>query len=225
METTKRSKKKATRQPSETSIIDAYKSYLLLHGEQPKSVYKFCLDLEMKEEDFFNQFGSFEAIDRVIWKDFAASTSSRLQADPSFSNFTAREKLLTYYFALAEVLKTNRSYVLLLSRNHNRPEFLPNFLKDFKISFEQFLEQVLHDGLSKNEIAKRPFLDKRYPDLFWIHMSFFLLYWKDDTSKGFENTDAFIEKSINLAFDLIGKGALDTAVDFIKFLYQSKQKA
>jgi hypothetical protein len=67
-------------------------------------------------------------------------------------------------------------------------------------------------------------LDKRYPQLFWIHMGFMLIFWKDDGSPGFESTDAAIEKSVNLAFDLIGKGAVDTAIDFAKFLYQNKMK-
>jgi hypothetical protein len=39
----------------------------------------------------------------------------------------------------------------------------------------------------------------------------------------FEKTDAAIEKSVNLAFDLIGKGILDNALDFGKFLYQNSK--
>jgi hypothetical protein len=53
-------------------------------------------------------------------------------------------------------------------------------------------------------------------------MAFLLIFWKDDTSAGFEKTDAAIEKSVNLAFDLIGKGAVDSIFDFAKFLYQTK---
>ena len=49
-----------------------------------------------------------------------------------------------------------------------------------------------------------------------------LKFWKDDSSADFEKTDAAVEKSVNLAFDLIGKGAVDSVVDFAKFLYQTK---
>ncbi|NBP71076.1 MAG: hypothetical protein EBU52_20350 [Cytophagia bacterium] len=87
------------------------------------------------------------------------------------------------------------------------------------------MEQIIGEGISREEVAKRPFIDKRYPNLFWVHMTFFLMFWKDDNSKGFEKTDAFVEKSVNLAFDLIGKGALDSAIDFLKFLYQAKAHA
>jgi hypothetical protein len=55
-------------------------------------------------------------------------------------------------------------------------------------------------------------------------MGFILLFWKEDDSAGFEKTDAAVEKSVNLAFDLIGKGAVDSAIDFAKFLYQNKSK-
>jgi hypothetical protein len=83
---------------------------------------------------------------------------------------------------------------------------------------------VLTVAKGKGEVATRPVLDKRYPHLFWLHLGFILLFWKQDSSAGFENTDAAIEKSVNLAFDLIGKGAVDSAIDFAKFLYQNKIK-
>jgi hypothetical protein len=60
--------------------------------------------------------------------------------------------------------------------------------------------------------------------MFWIQIGFLLMFWKADNSRAFEQTDAAIEKSVNLAFDLIGKGAVDTAFDFAKFLFQIKVK-
>lgn len=224
METVKSTRKKSGKQDIESLIVDSYKKYLLLEGKQPASIYKFCIDIQVEEQVFYNHFGSFEAIDRFIWKDFAHKTQATLTSDASFSDLTAREKLLTFYFALAEVLKSNRSYALVCMKNPLKPELVPDYLKDFKKVVDQFIQNVVQEGLSKNEIASRPFLDKRYPHVFWVHMSVFLLYWKNDTSKAFESTDVFIEKSITLAFELIGKGALDTALDLIKFLYQSKMK-
>jgi hypothetical protein len=225
MEKAKVSRKKASKGPSTTSILEAYKQHLLVHGSAPASVYTFCVDLGITENDFYNQYGSFEAVDREIWKNYVTSTIQRLTSDEGFRDFSAREKLLTFYFSLVELLKTDRSYVLLCLHKHTQPVSLPSFLKDFKLSFEVFIESLLREGLERKEIAPRPLLDKTYPTLFWMHMSLLLLYWKDDTSKSFESTDAFIEKSVNLAFELIGKGALDSAIDMMKFLYQSKRRA
>jgi hypothetical protein len=221
MATTKKSSKKSTAKSAGGKIEAVYKNYLLTEGKQPPSVYKFCLDLGISENDFYSQFGSFEAIDRKIWKDFIDVTVSRLHADKSFRDFNTQEKVLTFYYTLFEELKANRSFVLMQLQPFRKIELVPSFLKDFRKSFEIFFESTLTIGQTKGEVAKRPYLDKRYPQLFWLHLGFLLLFWKDDTSPAFEKTDAAIEKSVTLAFDLIGKGAMDSAIDFAKFIYQT----
>jgi hypothetical protein len=225
METsTKKSTRKSAVVAPETRILIAYIDHLLLHGQRPASVYKFCLDLGIKEEEFYNHFGSFDTVERQVWKSFLDKTLLRLHADEAFSGFSAREKVLAFYYTLFEELKSSRSFVLLQLENHKKLELTPDFLKDFKRELETFIESILNKGKEVGEVAKRPYLDKSYPQLFWFHMGFILNFWKEDSSSGFEKTDAAIEKSVNLAFDLIGKGAVDSVVDFAKFLYQTKFK-
>jgi AcrR family transcriptional regulator len=224
MEKTKKSSRKTSAGDGLEKIKSAYQEYLLIQGKRPASVYKFCLDLGIKEEVFYSQVASFDALERLIWKEYIDTTIQRLEADPSFAEFRVREKILAFYFTLLELLKQHRSFILFQLSEHRRLEITPFFLKDFKTSFEEFFGKILASGKGTGEVAERPYLDKRYPQLFWGHMSFVLLFWKDDDSAGFEKTDAFIEKSVNLAFDLIGKGALDSAIDFAKFLYQTKMR-
>ncbi len=222
MEKAKKSSRKQTEKNSAEAITQAYVEYLLLHGKQPATVYRFCHDLGIPEENFYQLAGSFTALEQLIWGNFIRQTTQRLDNDNEFENFTAREKLLAFYFTLLETLKANRSFCLVMLNRHDRPEAVPGFLKTYKTVFEEFAGRILQDGKATGEVALRPFIDKRYPQLFWLHMGMTLLFWKDDDSIGFEKTDAFIEKSVNLAFDLIGKGAIDTAIDFGKFLYQSR---
>lgn len=222
MEKTKKSTRKTSAGSDVDTIRSAYQEYVLTEGKRPASVYKFCLDLGIKEETFYSQVASFESLEKLIWKSYATTAINKLEADEAFGDFSAREKVLAFYFTLAEILKQNRSFVLLQLREHKKLEITPVFLKDFKHEFESFIEKILTTGKASGEVAQRPYLDKRYPQLFWVHMGFMLQYWCDDDSAGFEKTDAFIEKSVNLAFDLIGKGAFDSAVDFVKFIYQSK---
>jgi hypothetical protein len=223
METsTKKSSKKSAIVAPETRILLAYMDHLLIHGTRPTSVFKFCLDIGIKEEEFYNHYGSFTAVEQQLWKSFLDKTLLRLSSDKSFNSFSAREKILAFYYTFFEELKSFRSFVLLQLENQKRIELTPDFLKEFRLEFETFIETILNSGKTSGEIAKRPYLDKRYPQLFWLHMGFLLIYWRDDNSSGFDKTDAAIEKSVNLAFDLIGKGAVDSAIDFAKFLYQTK---
>ncbi len=222
METAKKTSRKSANRSSADKIQSSYIHYLLINGRRPVSVFKFCLDIGIKEDEFYQHVGSFDSLERQIWNGFIETTISRLNRDESFSTFNTREKILAFYYSLFEMLTHHRSYVLFQLENSRKPELVPEYLRSFKLNFESFLQSILNEGKPKGEIADRPIIDKRYPKLFWLHMGFMLLFWKDDSSVGFEKTDAAIEKSVNLAFDLIGKGAVDTAIDFAKFLYQNK---
>lgn len=224
MEKTKKPTRKPNNKAADLTIKNSYVEYLLTEGKRPASVYKFCLDIDIKEDDFYNHFGSFDGLEKHIWQGFIDKTINRLKADESFSGFSTREKILAFYFTLFEELKVNRSYVIFQLTHSQKPEFIPEYIKSFKAAFELFFEGLLNEGKGKGEVATRPLLDKRYPTLFWLHMGFLLLFWKEDESPGFEKTDAAVEKSVNLAFDLIGKGAVDSFIDLAKFLYQSKTK-
>jgi AcrR family transcriptional regulator len=220
METAKKSKAKKASPSAATTIENAYREYLLTEGKKPASVFKFCKDNGMTESEFYQHFGSFEAIEKSIWQGYVDTTRHRMAEDKAYTQFTAKEKILTFYFSLAELLKLDRSFVLMQLKSVKNPATTPSFLKGFKASFEEWIEGVLNEGKSTGEIATRPFIDKRYHILFWMHLIFILQFWSHDESANFEKTDAAIEKSVVLAFDLIGKGVLDNALDFGKFLYQ-----
>jgi hypothetical protein len=84
------------------------------------------------------------------------------------------------------------------------------------------MKPILAEGMQNNEITERKFIDDKYVDGLWINFLFVLKFWIDDTSQAFEKTDVAIEKSVNLGMDLMGKGPLDAALDFGKFLFQQK---
>jgi AcrR family transcriptional regulator len=222
MEKTKKSKVKVSVADA-TKITASYRTYLLAEGKQPATVFKFCKEHGFNETDFYLYFASFEAIEKSIWKNYVSDTVARMIADASYQNFTVREKILTFYFMLAEQWKEDRSFVLFQFKGWKNPSLVPAFLKGFKSEFNEWLNQVLNEGKGTGEIAKRPVLDQSYDRIFWFHLMFVLQFWIHDESPNFEKTDAAIEKSVNLAFDLIGKGVLDNAIDFGKFLYQNSK--
>lgn len=224
MEKTKRTKQKTGSDALRKKIASAYKEHVLLHGTQPASVYKFCLDLGIAEDEFYTHFGSFEGLEKSIWKGFIDEAIARLEGDTTFATFNTQEKVLAFYYTLLEVFKSSRSFIVNQLSTHKKLEIIPGFMKDFKLRYEEFIGGILNEGLKAGDVASRPYLDKRYPQIFWTHFALLLLYWKDDESASFEKTDAYVEKSVRLAFDLIGKGVVDSALDFATFIYQSKFK-
>ena len=224
MATTKATGKgnKAKTDDHREKLISAYKEFVLLNGHEPPSVFQFMRVLDMAEENFYKHFGAFSSIQREIWKEYITNTMKVLQEDKLYAEYSIREKLLAFYYTLMEVLKKDRSYAQLCFRDAKRPELTPSFLKSFKADFNDYIRQLISEGLASEEIVKRPVITERYHDALWLQVLFVINFWLKDDSANFEKTDAAIEKSVNLSFELMGRGPLDMMVDFAKFLYQNR---
>jgi AcrR family transcriptional regulator len=215
--------KKAVQVDYKAKIISSYIEYVLENGHSPTSVFKFAKELKMKEEEFYNYFTSFDAIKSAVWTQLFERTLENLESQAVYKEYSGREKLLGFLFTWIEELKKNRSYLLSIYGNHKSPKnLLPNEVKDFKSKFKDYANEIILEGKETEEIASRPFISDRYDEALWIQVWFVFQFWIKDTSPAFEKTDAAIEKSVNLAFDLMGKSAVDTFIDFAKFLYQNK---
>lgn len=215
--------KKTTKVDNKSKIITGYINHVLEHGHEPVSVFKFAKDLKMKEEEFYNYFTSFESIKSAVWAYLFEVTVSGIESQEVYREYSAREKLLSFLFTWIEELKKNRSYLLSIYGNKkDLKNILPTEVKEFKSKFKDFANEIILEGKETEEIASRPIISDRYDDALWLQAWFVFQFWLNDTSPAFEKTDAAIEKSVNLAFDLMGKSALDTFIDFAKFLYQNK---
>jgi hypothetical protein len=205
------------------NIIQAYIQHILEHGKEPVSVYKFAQSINMKEDEFYDHFTSFNSIKTAVWEKIIIDTLNHMQSQEVYQEYSAKEKLLAFYFTLIEELKKYRSYLLALYENHmGFKKQVPLELKEFKKRFKEYCAEVVLEGKETEEIADRSFISDRYEDALWLETMFILQFWLKDTSPAFEKTDVAIEKSVNLAFDLMGKSALDSFLDLAKFLYQSK---
>ena len=94
-------------------IMASYKEHKLMHGEQPASVFAFAKSIKIDESHFFEHFSSFTDLESEIWEDMITQVISAMENDASYPEFSVREKLLSFYYTMLEVLKSNRSYVLL----------------------------------------------------------------------------------------------------------------
>ena len=204
-------------------IKQAFIEYFLENGAHPASIYAFTKKLKMKEVEFYEYYNSFELLETNIWLDFFKDTVTRIESDSIYSGYSVREKLLAFYYTWIEVLKENRSYASQTWRLIDKRKLkTPTFLTDLKTSFKDFARDLIMEGKESKEVQPRKYLDERYPDALWLQLLMILDFWVKDRSKGFEQTDAMIEKAVNTSFDLMASSALDSVLDFAKFLYQNR---
>lgn len=209
---------------TDRKIADAYLKVLLTEGKRPSSVFLFADSLGMSEEKFYSYFSSFDAIENQIFTDIISKTLKDIKSDEGYKSFSARDKLLTFYYAHIEHLKANRSLISLKWKQVKRnPSISPAWIKGYRETFLEFARQIVFDAIANGEIKQRPFLSDRYDKAFWVQLAFVVHFWVNDDSPEFERTDAAIEKAVNLSFQLLSDTTIDSLFDFAKFMWHSKQ--
>ena len=222
MDTAKKKTSK-TKLIDDNAIISMYMDYVLEKNEEPKNVYSFCKEHKIEETDFYKFFGSIEALKQDIWVKFFENAQVSIRNEAGFESYTDKNKLLTLYFTLFEILTLNRSYVL-FSLKENK-EGLKNLksLKQFRNHFKDFIVSIIDSDTSmvNDKISKvtKPIFSEGA----WIQFLFLLKFWMDDTSKEFEKTDVLIEKSVNTVVDLLNTKPLESLFDLGKFLWKEKK--
>ena len=205
---------------TDDKIIGLYMDAVLEHEVHPKSVYKFCKDHKIKEEEFYRFFGSFEALQKAIWSKFHSNTVGLLHKNKEYDGFSNKDKMLTYFYTVFELLTLNRSYVLFTLDGNRKMLDKMTELKELRTHIKAFATELIEEANADKTLK----ITKQSPKIFsegaWVQFLFLLKFWMDDSAAGFEKTDLAIEKSVTTIFDVFDNTPLDSLIDFGKFLYK-----
>ena len=198
-------------------IISAFSEHLREHGRPPETVFGFCKALSLAERDFFGEFASFDAVEAAYWEEVLGGVVRAVESGAEWAEFNARQRLLSFLYAFCEASLDHRS--LMLSRMGGLgPLARPAYLKGFEARFKTFARALLEHGEASGEVAGRGRLSDLYPDALYTHFRGVIDFHLKDDSRGYERTDAFIEKTVAVAFDLIRTQVVDSALDLARFL-------
>jgi Tetracyclin repressor-like, C-terminal domain len=219
MATTKKAAEKKV-EIDDNHIISLYMNDVLEDNHNTKNVYVFCKKNNITETDFYSFFGSLDGVKQSIWTKFLENAIATVEKDSNYESYPNKNKLLSLFFTLFEILTLNRSYVV-YSLEENKEGMknlkdLKHFRKDFKNFVNQIIEEdstIISDRVSN--ITKPIFSEGAFAQFLFI-----LKFWMDDNSKSFEKTDILIEKSVNTVVDLLDTKPLESLFDLGKFLFK-----
>jgi hypothetical protein len=195
---------------------------VLENESKPVSIYKFCKDQEFSEQDFYNHFGSFAALEKEMWSSMVQQTHELISKTEGYDNMPKNEKLLSFYYTFFENLTLNRSYVLVVSSMGKNSWDITDHLKHPIITYFKTLTNDIGGSLS--EYLPGDVIGKAGAKGLWIQFMTIFKFWLNDTSKGFEKTDAFIEKSVRLTNDVAHALPVESMIDFGKFIIKEMKK-
>lgn len=187
----------------------------------PKSIDDFSNHLGISSTEFYEYYSSLEEINADIWTQTFFDTQQKLFETEIYPQYSGREKTLAFYYTWLEALKEQRDFILISARKKAFLDLKPYFLEGIKTNFYFWLDEVLLEGKETQEIYARLFSEKIYPKAFWGLTLSVLKFWINDESENFEKTDVFVEKSVNFAFDALGKTFIDSGIELGKFVFQN----
>ncbi len=206
----------------DNKIIYHFMNEVLETNQEPKNVYVFCKNHNISETDFYSFFGSFDALKQEIWVKFFENAINTIEKDVAYEGYLDKDKLLSLYFTLFEIMTLNRTYVK-FSLQENK-EGLKNlkYLKKFRNQFKEFIVGIIRQSATSGSEKFLKVSEPVFSEGAWIQFLFLLKFWIDDTSKSFEKTDVLIEKSVNTVVGLLETKHLENLFDLGKFLWKEK---
>jgi hypothetical protein len=198
-------------------IQEAYLNELKAEGRPPVSIFKLCQSIGITERDFFSEFSFMEAVEIYWWSDLMDRVIKSVESGNEWIDFSARQRTLAFLFAFTAAALDHRSLLLMRIGNLGPLKPVPVW-SGLETRFERFAESILARGRQSGEIVSRGPVSSVYPRAFrFLLRSVITFNLKDDSAK-FERTDAFIEKSVAVLFDLMGRQVLDSGFDLLRFL-------
>ncbi|MGK0322630.1 MAG: hypothetical protein ACJARX_001843 [Psychroserpens sp.] len=196
--------------------------YVVEHQFKPYSIEDFAQIHQFDEAVFYAYFTSFKDLEKAIYNMLFKNSLVILKQSQEYHSFSNKDKLLSMYYTFFENLALNQEFVKLnLKGFENQWKALSIFSK-FKVSFVAFIDELNLETISLNVETIETIQKKTIKESAWIQLLFTMKFWLDDTSKDFEKTDIFIEKSINTSMELIDTKSLHNIIDLAKFLYKEK---
>lgn len=205
---------------TEERIIELYMNDVLEHNGEPANVYLFCKRNGIEETQFYQFFNSFGSVRQEIWVKFFENAETIMTQSADYQGYSEKDKLLTLYYTIFEILTLNRTYVSWSLRDNRQG--LKNLadLRQFRTRFRDFVENLMKTQNADKFRKVRDITEPVLSEGAWMQFLFILKYWLDDNSKGFEKTDLIIEKSVNTVVSLLDTKPLENLVDLGKFLWK-----
>ena len=152
-------------------IVNEYIEFVLENNQQPSSIHRFVESLKIKEGTFYTYFSSFDQLEEEIWNFIFRETVKKIESQDVYQSYTINEKLLAFYYTWIEELKGYRSFAIQTIHEEKIYELYPTAFGLFKKHFEDFVSNLVEEGLDTQEIARRSFITSKYKSLLWINPS------------------------------------------------------
>ena len=161
-----------------------------------------------------------KSFERAVIQEQMRRAIQTVEEDSAFEQYSAREKVLALYYTWVEEITPREEWFRLLFPQGRLSFILQDYTSGLAHIINPFIEGIIRQGTQTGEIASRSFFSQNAHKMGGVIAWGIMAYWIEDKSEQYGQTDAFIEKTVNFYFDILQPGALDSGIDFVRFLTQ-----
>jgi len=212
--------KKTKPDESKHAVVNSFTQYIQRAGKRPRSFTEFCEAQELKPEEARTHYRTLAALEKAVWLHWFEETLSVLANSEEYKDYSARERLLSFYYTWMDTVKPFSDYMKTAPTLPKLFSGVDWFLADMQRAFLKYAKELVQLAASNEEIMKRPIVQNYYDNALWQQFLFIMNYWLKDKSEEQTKTDEAIERAVNLILELAGRNQLDSILDFGKFLFK-----
>lgn len=203
------------------ALIRAAVATMTQKGYKSATMREIAIAAGVGNATIYNYFATKEAILFGYYEDHMHACIQALKTVEGFHNFSLQEQLHTFFETSLEhfladrefVAETFRLVLLRGSRDWAR-------VKPIRTAFLAAVNDMMGAAAEVGEIPEPVFQDLTCQLLMDAYIGV-VHYWLADTSDGFENTSALIDRGLDLACAMLKAGISNKIFDFTIFIFKN----
>lgn len=204
-----------------STAFKAYTEFVWLNNREPHSIAEFCTYANLDPVEFKTAFGQLNGIRQQLLTDVFEDVWEKVEKAAEANDYSPREKCLALFFTLAEAFGAYREY---LKTRYPLKE-VGTLVEDWRPFNRLFVSKTQHFQQNDRINWLRDKLPGKLTDEFnslLMGWNYIFRVWLADESEEQSVTDAAIEKTVHLYFDLSENKQFEKLLDFGKFVATTK---
>jgi len=209
------------KQRTRTRLLEAAVDVISEKGFRSASMREIANRAEVGDATIYNYFPSKEKLLYGYCEHVQSRVIEQLKAIDDFHEYTLQEQLHQFVELQLQTWLPAREFLKeVYEQTFVSPVAGYERMQATRELFSSTIIELLDAAIEAGEIPDQPYREL-LPRLAWDYMNAVLAYWLQDDSDQFSNTTQVVDRSVEIAFQLLKGGLIGKSIDLVSFLFRS----
>jgi len=209
------------KQRTRIRLLEAAVDVISEKGFRSASMREIANRAEVGDATIYNYFSSKEKLLYGYCEYVQEQVIDELKGISDFHEYTLQEQLHQFVEVQLQTWLPAREFLKeVFEQTFASPVAGYERIQPTRELFSKTVIELLDAAIEAGEIPDQPYREL-LPRLAWDYMNAVLAYWLQDDSDQFSNTTQVVDRSVEIAFQLLKGGLIGKSIDLVSFLFRS----